>query len=118
MKRKLLIFPVLILFFIVACATTVDHKIQYLTARDSFNLALVNYSERVKAMPDGAEKDDIKARFNPVWKDAEMTLDAWGDVVKGGSELDPTVAVRRFSSAKNKLIQLGLKYFGDRLFSD
>jgi hypothetical protein len=118
MRKRFFILPVLILFLVVACATTVDQKITYLTARDTFNSALANYSDRVRAMAPGEEKDSIKNSFNPIWKDAEIGLDAWGAVVKGGSALDPMVAIKRYTEAKNKLINLGLKYFGDKLFAE
>jgi hypothetical protein len=118
MRRKLSVFLILILFFIGACATTMDYKISYLTARDTFNSALRNYSERVKAMPVGAEKDQVKADFNPIWKDAEGALDVWGAAVKGGTTDDPSASIREFTVAKNKLINLGLKYFGDSLFGE
>jgi hypothetical protein len=123
MKRRLSIFKfsfflILILFLFSACATTMDYKISYLTARDTFNSALRNYSERVKAMPVGAEKDQVKADFNPIWKDGEEALDLWGAAVKGGTTQDPAESIRQFTVAKNKLINLGLKYFGDSLFGE
>jgi len=94
-----------------------DAKISYLTVRDSYNGALQNYSDRVKAMPE-AEKAAIKAEFNPIWKDAAVALDSWGATVKGVSTDDPALAVREFTKAKNALIKLGIKYFGDSLFSE
>jgi hypothetical protein len=69
-------------------------------------------------MPVGAEKDDTKAQFNPIWKDSKSALDAWGAAVKGGTTDDPSASIREFTVAKNKLIKLGLKYFGDKLFSE
>lgn len=119
-------FPIIAIILttavIVACMTTgdpaVDAKLSYLTARDSFNAALRNYSARVTDMAPGAEKDSVKESFNPFWKDAEKALDSWGGIVKGLSNDDPSMAVNDFLEAKNKLIELGLKYFGDRLFDD
>jgi hypothetical protein len=119
MRRKFSVFLVLILFFVGACASTpVEQKITYLTTRDTFNGALANYIDRVKAMPAGAEKEAIKSDFNPVWKDAEKGLDAWGAIVKGISNEDAAAQIRLFTQAKNKLIELGLKYFGDKLFTE
>jgi hypothetical protein len=117
-KFSLILVCFLVMGLVGSCATTMNQKITYLTARDSFNGALKNYMERVRAMPDGADKEAVKADFNPVWKDAEKSLDAWGGVVKGGSTQDPAEAVMHFTQAKNALIELGLKYFGDRLFSE
>jgi predicted peroxiredoxin len=117
-KVKRIISMLVLIFFIAACATTMDYKVGYLTARDSFNGALRNYIDRVKAMPAGPEKDQTKKDFNPIWKDAEAALDTWGGAVKGATTDDPTLAIKQFTDAKNKLIQLGLKYFGDRLFGD
>jgi hypothetical protein len=118
MKRKLSVLFILFLFFVGACATTMDYKISYLTMRDSYNSALRNYSERVKAMPVGTEKDQIKADFNPIWKDAEEALDLWGAGVKGATTQDSAESIRQFTVAKNKLIKLGVKYFGDSLFGE
>jgi outer membrane murein-binding lipoprotein Lpp len=125
MKRKNFVLPILILFLIVGCVlvvgcatTPVEQKITYLTTRDTLNGALANYSSRVKAMPVGVQKDAIKAEFNPIWKDAEKGLDAWGAIVKGLSTEDPLESIRLFTEAKNKLIELGIKYFGDKLFTE
>jgi hypothetical protein len=116
MKPNRKVFLVLLAFVLIACATTMDAKLTYLTARNSYNAALENYINRVSAMPAGAEKDQIKTDFNPVWKDGDAALDSWGDIVMGISTEDPTEATAKFLDAKNKLIELGLKYFGDRLF--
>jgi hypothetical protein len=107
----------IVVLFIFSCATTMDAKITYLTARDSFNAALRNYSERVKVMPE-AEKAAVKAEFNPIWKDAAIALDGWGGAVTGATTDDPALSVREFTAAKNALIRLGLKYFGDSLFGE
>jgi len=116
-KFNALMICLLVVGLVMSCATTMDQKITYLTARDSFNSALKNYIERVKAMPEGVDKEAVKADFNPVWKDAEKSLDAWGGFVKGGGTEDPAEAVRQFTAAKNALIELGMKYFGDKLFN-
>jgi len=116
--RRRLISPFLISFllvFLVMCTT--NQKLNYLSVRDTFNMALKNYSERVKAMPASVDKDLIKSEFNPIWKDAEKALDGWGEVVKGMSEADESVAMQRYLAAKNKLIELGLKYFKEDLFN-
>lgn len=116
-KFNIIVVCFLAVGLLVACTTTMDYKIGYLTARDSFNAALQNYIDRVKAMPEGADKEAVKADFNPLWKDAEKSLDIWGGSVKGATTEDPTEAIRQFSQAKNALIELGIKYFGDELFS-
>ena len=118
MLRKFSVLAVIAVFLIVACATTIDHKISYLTARDTFNGALKNYSLQVGGMPAGAEKDAIKKDFNPVWKDADGALDTWGAIVKAGATGDPMEAIRLYTEAKNKIIQLGMKYFGDKIFEE
>ena len=107
----------IVILFVFSCATTMDAKITYLTARDTFNAALRNYSERVKVMPE-AEKVAVKAEFNPIWKDAAAALDGWGGAVTGATTDDPSLSVREFTVAKNALIKLGLKYFGDSLFNE
>lgn len=108
----------LIAVLFIGCATMGDAKITYLTARNSYNGALANYIDRVKAMPAGPDKDQIKADFNPVWKDADAALDTWSDIVLGISTADPTEATNKFLAAKNRLIDLGMKYFGNKLFEN
>jgi hypothetical protein len=117
-QRRRLFGLLLLLVFAVSCASTpMGGKVEYLTARDTFNGALANYSDRVKAMPE-AQKAEVKAQFNPLWKDAAKALDSWGAIVKGISSEDAAVKIREFTAAKNALIQLGLKHFGDSLFSE
>ena len=117
-EGKRAIVASVLLLFVFSCATTQDATVTYLTTRDTFNAALENYSERVKAMPEGADKTELKEKFNPIWKDAAEALDGWGNVVKGVSTEDPAASVREFSAAKNALIKLGMKHFGESLFSD
>ena len=119
-KRVVVLF--VLLLFVVSCAT-MDPRISYLATRDTFNEALRNYSERVKAMPvaeevQKAEKAALKATFNPLWKDAATALDGWGGVIEGISTEDPAIAIRKFTDAKNALIKLMIKHFGSSLFGE
>ena len=107
MKRKLFV-PLILIAFIVMAISSCGSMKSYVSARTILNDYWESYLDRRDMMPDGPEKDALRAKFNDTgdWSyftEADMALDAWGEAL--GTE-EEVATKRLYLTIFNRLINL------------